>query len=174
MREAEDLRPGCVLLDVQLPDMSGIEVQSTLGGLGSSLPVILMSANGDPAGIMRAMHNGSVEFLEKPFDDDDLVAALGTGFAIIDGDLDADERGIRAQQSVARLTPVQIQVLRGVVAGMDNAEITTALDVTSIEVRRIRAQLVEQLDLKRPIDALILACAAKLSPLVSNAVGSGS
>ena len=67
---------GCLILDVQLPGLSGLELQSKLAALGSTVPIIFITAHDDPNARSRALNGGAADFLEKPFDDEELIAAI--------------------------------------------------------------------------------------------------
>ncbi len=69
---------GCLILDVQLPGLSGLELQSKLAALGSTVPIIFITAHDDPDGRTQALNDGAAGFLEKPFDDEALLAAIHT------------------------------------------------------------------------------------------------
>src|SRR4051812_16715924 len=78
---AADLPPGCILLDMRMPEMDGLELQVRLLELGISLPVIVMTGQGDVQGAVRAMKAGAIDFIEKPFSDDVLLTAIKAAFA---------------------------------------------------------------------------------------------
>lgn len=78
-----DLEPGCILLDVTMRGMSGLEVQAELARRGIDWPIIFMSGHNDVATVVRAIKNGAVEFLEKPFSDEQMLAALHRGFRLL-------------------------------------------------------------------------------------------
>ena len=67
---------GCLILDVQMPGLSGLELQSELAALGSTIPIIFITAHDDPNARTRAMDAGATDFLQKPFDDEELIAAI--------------------------------------------------------------------------------------------------
>ncbi len=71
---------GCLILDVQMPGLSGLELQSELAALGSTIPIIFITAHDDPVARSRALNGGAADFLEKPFDDEELIAAIHTAF----------------------------------------------------------------------------------------------
>ena len=71
---------GCLILDVQMPGLSGLELQSELAALGSTIPIIFITAHDDPNARSRALDGGAADFLEKPFDDEELIAAIHTAF----------------------------------------------------------------------------------------------
>jgi two-component system response regulator FixJ len=163
--EADRLDPGCVLLDEQLPDRSGLDVQAELRRRGIQLPVIMMSTDGSPAGLLAAMRRGFVRYLEKPFDESDLDAALQAGFEQLAGRDNEIAKRAWAEGTVAALSATQKLVLRGMIAGMSNERIASLLYLTPLQVLRIRARLMDRLGLERRADMLSLACFADLTPL---------
>lgn len=84
LREARGLEPGCVLLDVRMPEMDGLEVQREMAARGITLPVIVLTGHGDITTAVQAMKAGAVDFLEKPFEKAALLTALEAGFARVD------------------------------------------------------------------------------------------
>jgi len=71
---------GCLIVDVQMPGLSGLELQSELAALGSTIPIIFITAHDDPNARSRALNGGAADFLEKPFDDEELIAAIRAAF----------------------------------------------------------------------------------------------
>ena len=137
--------PSCLVLDVQLPDLNGLELQQTLAGTLHSLPVIFISGHGDIPTSVRAMKNGAVDFLPKPFAAKDLIRVVG----------DALERSRREQKDhleisiiqerLARLTPREYEVLCGVVAGKPNKQIAAELGVGEKTVKVHRGRVMEKM-----------------------------
>jgi two-component system response regulator FixJ len=111
---------GCVLTDVRMPDMDGLALQRRLNERGLRLPVIVMTGQGDIAVAVRAMKEGALDFLEKPFDDDDLLAAV--------------------ERALAALTAREREVLDLLVSGLPTKGIANALGASprTIEVHRAR------------------------------------
>lgn len=133
--------PGCLVLDLRMPGLSGLELQERLAELGSRLPIIFVTGHGDVPHAVAAMQAGAVDFLEKPFRDQDLLDRVQRAL-----DLDArrradarDVEGIRVR--LARLTPREREVLDKVVEGLPNKAIAQDLDVTerTVEIHRSRA-----------------------------------
>lgn len=159
------LQPGCVLIDLQFADMNTLTVQAQLKNCSRSFPFIVMSADGSPAAISAAARSGFIQYLEKPFDEDDLDLALQSGFARLEGRTNEHTHRAEASKAIATLSGTQILIVRGLIAGMNNAEIGTALALAPFEVQRIRARLNERLALARPNDIVATGVAAGLSPL---------
>lgn len=132
--------PGCLILDLAMPEMNGLEVQASLAATGCHRPIIFLSGNGSIATSVTAMRAGAVTFLTKPVENCDLFAAVDEGLR-----LDAEERarGLRrhaVSERLATLTPRERQVLTHVVAGRLNKQIAADLGtvVKTIKVHRAR------------------------------------
>jgi two-component system, LuxR family, response regulator FixJ len=138
-------RAGCLLLDVRMPGMSGLELQAHLARQGYRLPVILITGHGDVAMAVKAMKAGAVDFIEKPFHDEDLLRAIRNA-------LDYDQK-TRANRSVradivarlAELTPREHEVMAMVTDGRSNKEIALALGVSAKTVEAHRARVMEKM-----------------------------
>lgn len=141
-------RPGCLLLDVRMPGMSGLELQAELAARGVSLPIIFITAHGDVPMSARAFRTGAVDFLEKPLDHDLLLQRIREAV-----DRDAEARRRRAERAeyrarLARLTRREREVLTYVVQGKSNKEIARALDVSHRTVEAHRARLMDKMEVQ--------------------------
>jgi FixJ family two-component response regulator len=140
--------PGCLILDVRLPGMSGLEFQTELGKLGIELPVVFITAHADvPMGI-QAMKAGAVEFLCKPFREQDLLDAVRTAIRI-----DTEHRSKLSSLSTIRqhhetLTPREQEVMALVVSGMMNKQIAGRLGLSEITVKVHRASIMRKMNAK--------------------------
>ncbi len=105
LKEVKAAEPGCVLLDVRMPEMDGLEVQKQLAERGVGWPVIILTGHGDVPIAVQAMKAGAIDFLEKPFDKATLLRALDTGFAIFDQHDAAAASAEEAKVRIAALTP---------------------------------------------------------------------
>lgn len=162
LKAAGKLGPGCVLLDIRMPGMDGLEVQAAMGARGVTLPVVVMTGHGDIALAVRAMKGGAIDFLEKPFEKAAMLAALEQGFARLGA---SDLRKIRAREAATRLealTPRERDVLRGLVEGLPNKSIAYDLGISPRTVEIHRANLMSKLDVKSLSEALRIAFAAEL------------
>jgi two-component system response regulator FixJ len=142
----EPEQSGCIVMDVRMPGMSGLELQERLGELGCELPMIVMTAYGDVPMAVRAMKSGAVHFFEKPIGDqvllDEVQAALTRDVARRKQALlhrDAAER-------YARLTLREAEVLEQVVAGLSSREIGLKLGVSYKTVEAHRAKIMKKMD----------------------------
>lgn len=153
---------GCVLLDVRMPEIDGLEVQRRLAEVGIALPVIMLTGHGDVALAVRAIKAGALEFLEKPFERTSLLTA-------IDGALAQSGRNDRAQLAeadavirLAALTSRERDVLDGMVLGRPNKLIAYDLGIATRTVEVHRANLMEKLSARSLSDVLRIAFAAGL------------
>jgi FixJ family two-component response regulator len=137
--------PGCLVLDVQMPDLDGLELQHALSAVNVSLPIIFITGHGDIPMSVRAMKAGAVDFLPKPFDDQDLLDAVRQAIAkdVQAGRVRAEVSEIR--QRAASLTPREREVLALVVGGMLNKQIGRALGVTEKTVKVHRGQVMRKM-----------------------------
>ena len=117
LNAASGLSAGCVLLDIRMPGVDGLEVQARLNRLRVNLPVIVMTGHGDVPSAVRAMKAGAVDFLEKPFDDETLLNAIGGAFAKASRTHVGDREAVRAAQRIATLSPREREVLDALLAG---------------------------------------------------------
>ncbi|MCI4590815.1 response regulator transcription factor [Sphingobium sp. BYY-5] len=133
--------PGCLILDVRMPGQSGLDFQRQMVSLGISLPVIFITGHGDVPMSVRAMKDGAIEFLMKPFDDQALIDAIHSGIGR-DRLRRAAERDVTALQARHRtLTPGEDAVMELVVKGLLNKQIAGLLHVSEITVKVRRRQV---------------------------------
>lgn len=136
---------GCLLLDVRLPGMTGMELQSRLAESGTPIPIIIMTAHGDIPMVRKALKAGAIEFLTKPFQDSELLQAIDQAFVF-----DRTQRATAGlQQSLlARFNTLSFrerQVLECVTAGMLNKQIASRLDLSVVTVKLYRRQVMEKM-----------------------------
>jgi len=152
--------PGCIVLDVRLPGVSGLDLQCQLAAHGIQLPIVFMTGHGDIPMTVRAMKAGAVDFLSKPFRDQDMLDAVSAA-------IERDTR--RRQQSAARdsldaryatLTPREREVMALVVAGLMNKQVAGELNLSEITVKIHRGNVMRKMgvralaDLVRQAEAL--------------------
>ena len=162
---AGDLSPGCVLLDLCLPDTNGLQVQARLNELDSPHAVVLLTGVGDVPDAVAAMRAGALNFLRKPFAQTDLEAALTDAEASIEARKAANERADRFS-ILKTLTPRETDVLSGLAAGKQSKIIAYDLGLSIRTVEMHRGNILKKLGVPTTGAALLLAQAGGL-------VGSG-
>ena len=132
---------GCVVSDIRMPGIDGLELQQRLNKLGADLPMILMTGHGDVRLAVEAMRAGAIDFIEKPFDDDVLLSAIRLAFdrSQEKGQKSAEAAAIRAK--LASLTGRERDVLNGLVAGHPNKTIARDLNISPRTVEIYRANV---------------------------------
>lgn len=163
LNAASQLSEGCMLLDMQMPGMNGLEVQARLNELGIRLPVIVMTGQGDVTTAVRAMKAGAVDFIEKPFDDDLLLMTIETALAAAVGRASRERKIADAVTLIAMLTPREGQVLQGILAGRSTNMIAYDLGISARTVEFHRTHMLERLRTRSIAEAIRLAVIAGLA-----------
>ena len=156
------LVPGCLLLDVRMPEMDGIEVQRHLAERGAGLPVVVMTGHGDLGVAVAAMQNGAISFVEKPFTKSVLQQALGSAFLKLEDPAGYMRHRDGAAAAVAALGEDERAVLVRLAAGRSNAKIAAELGLSPAIVEVRRARLLAELGAEHVSDLLRVAFAAGL------------
>ena len=160
-----DLKPGCILLDIRMPEVDGFHVMDELGKRGVEWPVIVMTGHGEVSVAVRAMKLGAVDFLEKPFDEEVLLGSLERAFGLLKDRGEAADRKQKAQDRVTALTAREKEVLQGLMAGMANKLLARRLDISLRTVEMHRANMMDRLGVRSLAEALTLAVQAGVEPL---------
>lgn len=132
--------PGCLLLDVKMPEMTGLELQQEMNLRGLKLPIIFLSAHGNIGMAVHTLHEGAVDFLEKPVDEDKLLSAISKAVK-----LDALKRGTlrepeEIKEKISQLTEREVQITKLLAQGLLNREIAERLGISirTVETHRLR------------------------------------
>jgi FixJ family two-component response regulator len=149
--------PGCIVLDVRLPGMSGLDFQSQLAELGVHLPVVLITGHGDIPMSVRAMKAGAVDFLQKPFRDQDMIDAVSTAIARDRKrrSSDSEQRSIRDR--FAALSPREQQVMMLVTEGKMNKQVAGDLGLSEITVKIHRGSAMRKMGARTLADLVRMA-----------------
>ncbi len=155
--EVEAPGHGCVLLDLRMPGMDGLEVQQRLTARGITMPIIILTAHGDVEAARTAFKAGAFDFLEKPVDRKQLRKVLEAALSL--GKEIDSKRAHREQLQarVAKLTPREREVLQLVIAGRHNREIAAGLGLSTRTVEGYKARLMEKLQVERLADLIRLS-----------------
>jgi FixJ family two-component response regulator len=156
--------PCCAVLDVMMPGRSGIELQEDLYRRQPALPIVFVTGHGDlPMGV-KAMRDGAVDFLEKPFDERDLMAAVDRAVLKSVEELRHREEASRARETFAALTPREHEVLRHVIAGLLNKQIARRLDIAEKTVKVHRGRVMQKAGVDSVAELVRLAATAGVTP----------
>ena len=164
------LSAGCILLDVRMPGMDGLELQARLLQLGIALPVIVVTGQGDVESAVRAMKAGAVDYIEKPYGDAVLRAAINTALSS-GGWIGRDREAMRAAQRIAALSPREREVLDALVEGRVNKVIAYDLGISVRTVEVHRARMMVRLGVRQLPEAVRLAVIARLAPKPTRSPG---
>ena len=159
---AAGLTSGCILLDVQMPRMGGLELLARLSELGIGLPVIVVTGHGDVPTAVRAMKAGAVDFIEKPIDEAQLFAAIDAALAE-EKSAARDREAARATEQMALLSPRERQVIEAIAVGRPNKLIAYDLGISVRTVEVHRAHLMDRLAVRNIAEAIRIAVMAALA-----------
>jgi len=137
---------GCVLTDVRMPGMSGLDLLKRLKELKVAMPVIVITGHGDVPLAVEAMKSGAADFFEKPFEDDLLLAAVNAALSRQAVNQESDALRAALEQRLARLTPRERQVLEGLVAGHPNKTIAYDLGISPRTIEIYRANVMTKME----------------------------
>lgn len=148
---------GCLVLDLAMPDVDGLELQARLASEAQALPIVFLSGHADIPASVRAMKAGAVDFLTKPADADALLAAVRAALGRREQQLDTRTR-------LAGLSPREREVMRLVVAGLRNKQIAARLGITEKTVKAHRARVMEKTGATSLADLVRLAADDRAGP----------
>lgn len=166
LKQAPSMSLGCVITDVQMPDMDGLELQKRLSDGKLEFPVVIMTGHADVALAVRAMKAGAVDLLEKPFEERAILESVGLAqsrFAALSASAAA---GASAREKLGLLTPREREVFDAMVKGKQNKVIAFDLDISPRTVEVHRARVLEKLAARSLSELVRLALAAGL-PIAS-------
>jgi FixJ family two-component response regulator len=154
--------PGCILLDIQLPGLNGLEVQQSLAGAGRHLGVVFITGHGDVPTSVRAMKAGAVDFLPKPFTDDELLRAVAEALDKSRREQDDESAVAQVRARLATLTERERQVLAHVVAGHLNKEAAADLGIVEKTIKVHRARVMEKMGVRSLAELVTMVARAGL------------
>jgi two-component system response regulator FixJ len=159
---APRIAPGCVLLDIKMPGMDGLEVQALLRKRNVSFPIIMVTGQGDLQGAVRAMKAGAVDFIEKPYNDDVLLNAIEAALSRVDR-TDQGHETAEAAERIAALSPREREVLDALVMGRPNKIIAYDLGISIRTVEVHRARMMDRLGVRQLAEAIRLAVLSRMN-----------
>ncbi|MFE8107702.1 response regulator transcription factor [Sphingomonas melonis] len=160
LKDVKSAPAGCILLDVRMPGMDGLEVQRELSRRGVMLPIVILTGHGDVPIAVEAMKAGAIEFLEKPFEKAALLAALSVAFDRLERHDQAAVSAREAKTLIARLTPREQEVLKALADGLPNKTIAYDFGISPRTVEVHRANIMTKLEVHSFSAALRIVFAA--------------
>jgi two-component system response regulator FixJ len=158
----ERIGPGCLLLDVCMPDMTGLELQEALQERKADIPVIILTGHADVATAVRAMKGGATDFIEKPFDSDDLLVRVHKCLSGEAKQRETLEGRKQASERLEKLTRREREVMQGLVEGKRNKQIGEQLFISFRTVELHRASIMVKLEANSLSDVVRIALLAEL------------
>jgi FixJ family two-component response regulator len=156
--------PSCLVLDVSLPEINGLELQKLIGSERTDMPIIFLTGHGDVPMTVQAMKAGAVEFLTKPFDDEVLLSAIRHAIKRSMAVMNDQAEVTALRSSYESLTPREQEVLRLVVTGMLNKQIGLTLGISEITVKAHRGKMMQKMRAESLADLVKTAVRLGLAP----------
>jgi two-component system, LuxR family, response regulator FixJ len=144
--EFDPAQHACLLADIRMPGMSGLELQDEINRRGAAIPIIFMTGHGDVPTVVKAMKAGALEFIQKPFRDEDLIRAINVALEVDLQRIGQRRDAIEIRRRADTLTPRELEVMRKVVEGCANKVIAFDLGVSQRTVELHRARVMHKME----------------------------
>jgi len=162
LKAVSDMEHGCIVTDVRMPEMSGIELLGRLKALGVRDPIIVITGHADVPMAIQAMKEGVADFIEKPFSDDAILGAIKAAVARQSDRAQADEERAQVNERLASLSPREREVLDGLVEGHANKVIAFDLDISARTVEVYRANVMAKMHARSLSELVRMVTIARL------------
>jgi FixJ family two-component response regulator len=169
LQQCDPTAHGCILLDIAMPGLNGLDLQRSLVNRGSTLPIVFLTGRGDIPTSVSAMKLGAIDFLTKPVNADKLLPAIHTAIARDRAAQSARGLAIEIQRRIATLTPREYEVFQHVISGRLNKETAAELGTAEKTIKVHRARVMEKLQVKSLAELVRLAERAGIAAFHSTA-----
>ena len=159
---APALPPGCLIADIRMPEMDGLELQRCLSERSLSFPLIVITGHGDVPLAVRAMKAGALDFIEKPFSSQAILGSVATALSRLQADAGRDPAAVAAAAKLQLLSSREREVLEGLLAGLPNKSIAYDLAISPRTVEIHRARVMDKMGARSLSELVRLALAAGL------------
>jgi FixJ family two-component response regulator len=150
--QVSSLEPGCLILDIRMPAITGLKLQEKLNAIGLDWPTIIISGHGDIEACRRAFHNGAIDFLSKPIDEQDIIDAIQKGSALLDEQTQREKETAELAELLNRLSQRESEVLEMVSRGITSPQIAEILMISPRTVESHRASIGQKLGTTSPAE----------------------
>ncbi len=157
-------RPGCLVLDLAMPGLNGLELQQILGAAGEALPIIFLSGHADIPASVKAMKQGAADFLTKPVERNELFKAVGPALAKNRVARQANEEVAEIRQRMATLTPREYEVFEHVISGQLNKQIAARIGATEKTIKVHRGRVMDKMKVESVAELVRLAVHVGVAP----------
>jgi len=161
---APSLRPGCLIADIRMPEMDGLELQRLLTARAFNFPLIVITGHGEVPLAVEAMKAGAIDFIEKPFAAEAILAGIEAGLARLAATGEDDQAAASAAGRLATLSPREREVLEGLLAGLPNKSIAYDLAISPRTVEIHRAHVMDKMGARSLSELVRFSLAAGLHP----------
>ena len=161
---APTLRPGVLVADIRMPEMDGLELQQQLSARAFNFPLIVITGHGDVPLAVRAMKAGAIDFIEKPFAADAIIASVDAALARLAATGEENPLAATAAARLALLSPREREVLQGLLAGLPNKSIAYDLAISPRTVEIHRARVMDKMGARSLSELIRMSLAAGLQP----------
>ena len=164
LENLDTLQPGCIVSDVRMPGMDGLELQQRLKAMGVEMPIIIMTGHADVPLAVQAMKAGAVDFIEKPFDDEIMLSAIRIALDVYDKSGQSSGQIAQIQTRLDTLSAREKDVLKGLLAGHANKTIAYDLELSPRTVEVHRANVMSKMNARSLSELVRMAMLAKALP----------
>lgn len=167
LQRFDPTRWGCLLLDIRMPGISGLELQQQLRASGIDIPIIMMTGHGNVPTVIEVMKTGATDFLQKPFDYQALLQAVSRGLELDRSAHEERARRLTIRTRIAKLTSRQQEVMEMVVKGVVNRQIAATLGLSPKTIEFHRTRVMKKMDAGSLLDLVRMVGVVRQSPQAS-------